>query len=243
MGRWPQAWNLQELTGGASGPAPSAPAAAAPANPTPNPTTNPDANPQATPDANGSSAAAQSSNPPAVTAPATPESSGANSDSAAASNPRPGRGFGAAALSELAPELSGVAGAVTAGGLEDCAAAEFPFASGAASGSPIRGDLVLGSPERPRPAPMVPAKHLQSAPANSMLEATSPSRPFPKSCPQRSKSPSLHRSVSPCVRLTIAAAEEAPEKANPEKIVRAGKRASFRGGREGSRSRNGLGFG
>lgn len=85
MGRWPQGWNLQELIGRASAPAPSPPVVAAPANPTTNPATNSDA----TPPADGSSAAARSSSPPDVAAPAAPESSGANSNVAAAPTPNP----------------------------------------------------------------------------------------------------------------------------------------------------------
>lgn len=81
MGRWPQGWDLQELIGRASEPAPSPPAAAAPANPT--------ANPAANPDTNGSSATTQSSSPPAVTPPAAPDSSSASSNAAAAPNPNP----------------------------------------------------------------------------------------------------------------------------------------------------------
>jgi hypothetical protein len=78
-------------------------------------------------------------------------------------------------------------------------------------------DLLLDSPGRPPLiATVLALTHLQ-APANSILEATSPSRPFRKSSPQQNKSPSPHRSVSPCVRSTIAAAQEAPEKANPKK--------------------------
>jgi PilZ domain-containing protein len=85
MGRWPQGWNLEELVGRASVPAPSPPVAAAPANPTANSATNPDANP----DANGSSPGAQSSTPPAVTNPTAPESSDATSNAATAPTPNP----------------------------------------------------------------------------------------------------------------------------------------------------------
>lgn len=82
MGRWPQGWNLQELIGRASAPAPSPPPTTAPA---PNPNTNPDA----TPDTNGSSAAAQSSNPPPTTAPPPSESSNASSTAPTTPIPRP----------------------------------------------------------------------------------------------------------------------------------------------------------
>lgn len=86
MGRWPQGWNLQELMGGVSAPAPSPSAVAAPAA---NPAANPATTPEATPDANGSSAAAQSSSIPEVTAPAAPESPGASSNAEATPIPNP----------------------------------------------------------------------------------------------------------------------------------------------------------
>src|SRR5690242_18387366 len=60
-------------------------------------------------------------------------------------------------------------------------------------------------------------KDVPSTPANSIPEATFPSTPFRKSCPQQNISPSPYRSVSPCVHSTIAGVQEAPEKANPKK--------------------------
>ena len=100
MGRWPQGWNLQELIGRASAPAPSPPAPAAPANPAANPATTP----EATPDANGSSAAGQSSRPPAANAPAAPDNSSASSDAGAASTPNTKEDAPAAKTESARPE-------------------------------------------------------------------------------------------------------------------------------------------
>ncbi len=124
MGRWPQGWNLQALTGGTFGgtsggtsePAPTPPPpAAATTTPAENPTANPDTNPKETPDANakanpdadGSSAAAPASTPPAVATPAPPESSGTSSDAGAARIPSAKENTTAASEEPLPPELAG----------------------------------------------------------------------------------------------------------------------------------------
>jgi PilZ domain len=123
MGRWPQGWNLQKLTGGTSEPAPTPPPpAAATTAPTENPTANPeansranpdangssaDANAKATPDADGSSADAPASTPPAVATPAPPESSGKSSSAGAAPISSAKENTTAASEEPLPPELAG----------------------------------------------------------------------------------------------------------------------------------------
>lgn len=135
MGRWPQGWNLQELTGGkltagTSAPAPTPPppaGATAPAeNPAANPGANPkavpdggessaDANPKAAPNADGSSADdAPASTPPAVANPAPPESSGAKSGAGAAPIRSAKENTLAASAESLPPELGGNSILVTA---------------------------------------------------------------------------------------------------------------------------------
>lgn len=135
MGRWPQGWNLQELTGGkltagTSAPAPTPPppaGATAPAeNPAANPGANPkavpdggessaDANPKAAPNTDGSSADdAPASTPPAVANPAPPESSGAKSGAGAAPIRSAKENTLAASAESLPPELGGNSILVTA---------------------------------------------------------------------------------------------------------------------------------
>jgi len=122
MGRWPQGWNLQRLTGGTSAPAPTPPPPAAATAPAENPTANLDANPKAnpdtipkaTPDADGSPAAAPASTPPAVATPAPPESSGAKSDAGATPIPTVKQNPAAASAERLPPELAGSSILVTA---------------------------------------------------------------------------------------------------------------------------------
>lgn len=142
MGRWPQAWNLEALTGrtsrGPSAPAQTppppagatAPAENSPASPDANSKANPnagessgDANPKPTPDADGSSAEAPSSNPPAVAGAGPPESSGAKSDAGAARIPSAKENAAATSAKEnttaaseepLPPELAGNSILVTA---------------------------------------------------------------------------------------------------------------------------------
>jgi len=134
MGRWPQAWNLQALTGGTSGststpaqtpPPPAgatAPAESPTANSEPNSKANPDENPKArpdenakpTPNADGNPADAQASTPPAVAAPAPAESSGKSSDTGAAPTPHGKENTTATSEERLPPELGGNSILVTA---------------------------------------------------------------------------------------------------------------------------------
>ncbi len=124
MGRWPQSWNLEALTGGASAPAQTPPPPAEATAPAEGPAANPEANSKAapdataktTPDADGNSAA-PASTPPAVATPATPESSGAISDAGAAPTPSAKQNTKEntpASEEALAPQLAGNSILVTA---------------------------------------------------------------------------------------------------------------------------------
>ncbi len=122
MGRWPQGWNLQALTGGTSEPAQTppppaeatAPAESPAANPEANSKANPDTSPKASSEADGSSADAPASTPPAVATPAPPESSGESSDAATAPIPSAKEDTTAAGEEPLPPELAGNSILVTA---------------------------------------------------------------------------------------------------------------------------------
>lgn len=122
MGRWPQGWNLQALSGGTSAPsaAPPPPAAAtAPAespaaNPEANLKANPDSTPKATPGTDGNSAATPAATPPAVAAPGPPESSGKGSKAGAAPIPSAKENTTTASEEPLPPELGGNSLLVTA---------------------------------------------------------------------------------------------------------------------------------